>query len=239
MKSIFDINGYLAETCGFSYGLWLLIGAVVFALLCLCFIIAVRAGRVKGRQMFIETGWTALWYLGLVLLSFLVFWPFGDKVPLLKTAHPAWIWCVAIPVVILLYVWYFCKRKKHFADKVSSTAIRRSAAGSGAAKYCYALLFAGMLISSVICGMRAVGGDSIFHLLVPMTVVVLTLLLFYLTHWRLWYFLGGIVILAYAVVMIQNFLAVSQFAYFPLVAMIPLYLAAVLPLFSLAFNPHQ
>ena len=51
MKTIFDINSYLINTLGFSFGLWVLIGAILFALLCLCFLLAVRNGRVKGGQM--------------------------------------------------------------------------------------------------------------------------------------------------------------------------------------------
>ena len=155
MKSIFDINGFIAQSLGFSNGLWVLIGAVLFALLCLCFILAVRGGRVKGRAMFIETGWTALWYFGLLGLSLFTYWPFGEKKALWSPSQPALVWCIAAVVVIVLYFFYFRKRKKQAADKVSATAIRRSAAGSGAAKYCYALLFAGMLVSSIVCAMRA------------------------------------------------------------------------------------
>lgn len=233
MKSIFDINGHIANW-GLSYGLWLLVGAILFALLCLCFIVAVRSGRVKGRQVFIETAWTALWYFGLILLSFSVYWPFGARQPLWSPGNPALVWSLAIAVVILLYFWYFRKRKKYFSDKVSATAIRRSAAGSGASKYCYALLFAGMLVASLLCAVRAVGGDSIFHLLVPMCIVVLVLMLYGLTRWRLWFLLGASLLLCYAVLMLQNALAATDFGYAPLLALVPLYLSSILPLFSLA-----
>lgn len=235
MKSIFDINGFISKSLGFSDGLWVLIAAILFALLCICFVLAVRDGRVKGRQMFIETGWTALWYYGLMALSLFTFWPFGEKKALWTPGQPALVWCVVGVVVIALYILYFRRRKKRSADKVSATAIRRSAAGSGAAKYCYALLFAGMLVSSLICAFRAVAGDSLFHLLVPMCTVVLVLLLFYLTHWRIWFLFGGVTVLAYAVLMVQHVLAETNFTYTPLLAMLPLYLSAILPLFSLAF----
>ena len=235
MKSIFDINGFISKSLGFSDGLWLLIAAIVFALLCLCFVLAVRDGRVKGRSMFLETGWTALWYFGLLALSLFTCWPFGDKQALWTPSRPALVWCVAAVVIIVLYFIYFQKRKKRSADKVSATAIRRSAAGSGAAKYCYALLFAGMLVAALVCAMRVVAGDSIFHLLVPMCTVVLALLLFYLTRWRFWFFLGSVVVLAYAVLMVQHVLAETNFAYTPLLAMIPLYLSSILPMGALAF----
>lgn len=235
MKPIFNINEWIGRTLGFSNGLWILIAAVLFALLCLLFIGAVRGGRVKGRQMFIETGWTALWYFGLILLSFLTYWPFKKGAALWAPASPMWVWLIAALVVIVLYVFYFRKRKKHFADKVSATAIRKSAAGSGASKYCYALLFAGMLVASVVAAARIVGGDSIFHLLVPMLTVILALLLNRLTRWRFWFFLGSLVLLVYAVLMIQNVLAATNFSYTPLLAMIPLFLSAILPMGALAF----
>lgn len=239
MKPIFNINEWILKTLDFSYGLWILIAAVLFALLCLFFIGAVRSGRVKPRQMFIETGWTALWYFGLVLLSFLTYWPFKKGAALWNPGHPAWVWLAAAVVVIVLYVIYFRKRKKHFADKVSATAIRKSAAGSGASKYCYALLFAGMLVASVVTAVRAVGGDSFIHLLVPMLTVVLTLLLNRITRWGFWFFLGGAVLLCYAVLMIQNMLAATSFTYTPLLAMIPLYLSLILPMFSLALSKQK
>ena len=235
MKPIFPINDWILKATGFSYGLWVLIAAGLFALLCLFFIGAVRGGRLKGRPMFIETGWTALWYFGLILLSFLTFWPFKKGSALWTPTRPMWVWLAAAVVIIVLYVFYFLKRKKHFADKVSATAIRKSAAGSGASKYCYALLFAGMLVASVVTGVRAVGGDSFIHLLVPMATVVLVLLLNRLTHWRFWFFLGSLLLLAYAILMIQNMLAVTNFSYTPLLAMIPLFLSAILPLGALAF----
>jgi len=239
MKPIFNINEWILKALDFSYGLWILIAAVLFALLCLFFLGAVRGGRVKPRQMFIETGWTALWYFGLILLSLLTYWPFKKGSALWTPGGPMWVWLIAAVVVIVLYVIYFRKRKKHFADMVSATAIRKSAAGSGASKYCYALLFAGMLVASVVTGVRVVGGDSFIHLLVPMLTVVLVLLLNRLTRWGFWFLLGAVLLVGYDFLMMQNMLAVTSFAYTPLLAMIPLYLSQILPMFSLAFSKQK
>lgn len=235
MKSIFDINSFLINNLGFSYGLWALIGAILFAFLCLCFLLAVRDGRVKGRQMLLETLWMALWYYGIAALTLVTFFPDKDH-PKWHPAYPLPVWLGAAAVVVCLFIWYFHKRKKRFSDRVSAYAIRRSAAGSGAARYCHALLFAGMLLSSVIAGIRLGCGDSIVHLLVPMCTVVLSLLLFFLTKWKLWYFLGGLLIAVYAVLFLQNTLTCSSISYFPSLPLVALYLSAVLPLFSLTFN---
>ncbi|MBO4535676.1 MAG: hypothetical protein J5702_00565 [Bacteroidales bacterium] len=236
MKSIFDINGFLAEKLDFSLGLWLLIASLTFALLCVCFLFSVGRGRLKARQMFIETGWLALWYWGIVALSLVTLFP-KDQ-PLWQPAQHMPYWCGAAGLIVLGFLLYFFRRKKHFANLNSATAIRKSAAGSGAARYCFALLFAGMLVSSVICGVRIGMGDSIYHLLVPMVIVALTLVLHGLTRWRIWFFLAGLIILAYDFLMMQNVVATTGFQYFPLLAMTPLQLSILLPLFSLSGNKY-
>ena len=139
-------------------------------------------------------------------------------------------------MIIVVFVWIFLKRRKRFADRVSATAIRRSAAGSGAAKYAYAVLFAGMLLSTLICGLRFGCGDSFIHLLVPMAIVTVSLLLFLLTHWKFWYVLGSLAVLVYAFLVIQAELVETQFTYTPLLALIPLYLAAILPMGALGLQ---
>ena len=238
MKSIFDINSYLINTLGFSHGLWALIGAIVFALLCLCFLMTVRNGRVKGGQMLREAFWMAVWYYGIAALTAVTFLP--DRVnPLWQPSHPMPVWGIAAVVIILLFFWYFLKRKKRFSDRVSAYSVRRSAAGSGAAKYCHALLFGGMLLAFVIAGIRVACGDSIVHLILPMAIVVLTLLLHFLTQWKFWYGLGGLLIACYAVLVIQNSLTYSNFSFFPSLPLVVLYLSSVLPLFSLAFNKSK
>ena len=234
MKTIFDINHFITSHLGFSQGLWALIASILFALLCLGFVFTVRAGRMKVRMFWTESVWMLVWYFGIFALSFITFSPEGD--PLWKPQSPALVWLIAAVLSIFLFAWYFLKRKKHFSDLVSSTAIRRSAAGSGASKYCYALLFAGMLVSVFICGLRLGCGDSIVHLAVPMLLVVFGVILYSLTGWRFWYLLNGILLVVYAFFTLQHIVAETQFAYTPAVALFPLYLSAILPLFFLGLQ---
>lgn len=237
MHAIFDTNSLLINKLGFSNGLWVLIGAILFALLCFFFLLAVRDGRVKPRAILVETGWTLLWYYGVFGLSMLVYWPKGE--PLIQLSNPVWVWGAAAVVLVASYVLYFRKRRKRSVDQVSANAIRRSAAGSGASKYAYALLFAGSLVATLISVVRVCCGDSILHLLVPMCITVLALLLFSLTKWKVWYALGGLLILAYAFFWMQSVLSYDGFGYMPLLAMIPLFLSLVLPMFTLAFYKQK
>jgi hypothetical protein len=233
MKTIFDINEQIVNGLHFSSGLWLLIGAILFALLCLCFLLTTRNGRVKPRTVLVEFGWLSLAYFILYGLGFLTCDSHLLKEPLWKPQMPVLFIVISAAVILFLCSLYFFKRRKRFADFVSATAIRRSAAGSGAAKYAYALLFAGMLLSTILCGIRFGCGDSFIHLLVPMATVTLVLLLYLLTHWNFWYLIGGVFLLAYAVLVIQAELVETQYTFAPLLALIPLYLSSILPLLSL------
>ena len=239
MNTILDINELIVKSFGFSNGLWLLIGAILFALLCLCFLLTARNGLVKARSMFISFGWLALAYFALIGVGILTCDSPFLKQPLWKPQPPALWFCAAALVIIVVFVLLFLRGKKRFADRVSATAIRRSASGSGAAKYAYALLFAGMLLSSVVCGLRFGCGDSFLHLLVPMAAVTLVLLLYLLTHWKFWFLLGSVAVLVYAFLVIQAELVETQFTYTPLLALIPLYLAAILPMGALGFQKKR
>ena len=75
--------------------------------------------------------------------------------------------------------------------------------------------------------------SSWIAVLVPMVVTLVSLLLYLLTSWKFWYILGGLLVLCYALVWLQSVLAATQFGYMPLLAMIPLFLSVILPLFAL------
>ena len=82
MKTIFDINGFIDKALGFSGGAWLLTAAILFALLCFCFVLTVRNGRMKPRTFWIESLWLALAYAFLMLLGRTTWAPEGGKVQL-------------------------------------------------------------------------------------------------------------------------------------------------------------
>lgn len=222
MQPIIDIYGFLKGNLAFSQGLWLLLKSVAFALLCLLFIGALRNGRVKGRQTFIEAGIVALWTAGVFGLSLIPWDP----------AYPALVWCVAAGILLVVLVWIYLKRKKKFADQVSSTAIRRSAAWSGAGKYARALLFGGLLVMSLLSW---VGSKGSFAMLVPLVAAELLLLLAALTRWRLWYVLSALLQAAFAVLLMQQVLACEGFGVRGLLALIPVFLSVILPLITLTF----
>ena len=235
MKIIFDINGFIVNTLGFSSGMWLLSAAILFALLCFCFVLTVRNGRVKPMTCWIETLWLVVWTAILLGLGMVAWAPEGGKA-LWRPSQPLWVWLGMVVTLILLFIWYFRRRKKHFADLVSATAIRRSAASSGASKYCYALLFASMLVLcmfSVTFSLLPFLGLNLVHLVFTMTIVVLSILLNALTGWRFWYLLGALLLIAFDFLMMQQLLVFSPYSFMPLLALIPLCLATILPMFSL------
>ena len=103
MRPIFDINSLLINKSGFSNGLWVLIGAILFALLCVLFLLSVRRGRVKPLEVVVETGWTLLWYFGVQALSLITHGPGGKS--LWTPEQPVWVWCPAAVVLLGGYLW--------------------------------------------------------------------------------------------------------------------------------------
>lgn len=246
MKEFFDhtLIPLLTSLNGLSSGLWALIGAVSFALLCLCFLLAVGRGRVKACQTFIEAGIVAVWSAFLFLAGFLL-------MPLLARLAPSWpVVCVAAAgaVIIVILVWIYLHRKKRFADKVSASAIRRSAAGSGAGKYARALLFGGLLVLSVwvIVGL-VTGGQKAAAGVALLAASAVMLLLAALTGWRIWYMLLALVYLAvFALICLVSYYLVSglaaqtempvgMFAIWAVFLVIPVLLSVFLPSVTLTF----
>ena len=234
MKPIYDIYSFLTQNIGFSKGLWILIGAIAFALLCLLFIGLVRSGKVKAGQTFIEAGLVAIWHSGVFALSLLTFWPKGE--PLWRPSNPVLVWLVVAAVLLVVLTWIYLHRKKRFADRVSATAIRRSAAGSGAGKYARALLLGGSLVLAVLAGVSCLVSKGVgFSWLIPLVIVVVFEWLAVLTRWRIWHFLGALCVLAFVVLSMQQLLSMNGFSVTPLLAGIPVYLSVILPMFTLTF----
>ena len=242
MEQILDIQQWeslVAPLAGISRGLWALIGAVSFALLCLCFARTVRSGRVTVRQTFIEAGRIVLWSVGLFVLGLVL-------LPLFARAARIWQLTFLIGAgigVTGLLVFVYLRRKKRFADRVSANAIRRSAAGSGAGKYARALLFGGLIVltvSTIVC--LLIRNQSVPAAVAVLAILAVILLLAMLTGWRLWYALGALVSLAALVLLailsalLAGALSESTplvfWAFFPF---IPVVLSLLLPMLTLTF----
>lgn len=225
MKPIFDINSFLNHSLPLSRETWMTVGAAAFLLLCLIIIGTVRRGRVKASQIFAEAGMVLIWTLGVSALSLIPWTP----------VYPMAIWCGTAVVLFVVLLWIYLHRKKSSSDRATSYAIRRSAAGSGAAKYSRSLLFGGLLVLSLqgVAGffMNAPG----YAVVVPLCVAVLAILLAGLTRWRFWYGLGALVITAYVVLSVQQLLALKGFGMTIMLSALPTYLSAVLPMVTLSY----
>ncbi len=225
MKPIFDINSFLNHSLPISRETWMIVGAAAFLLLCLIIIGTVRSGRVKASQVFAEAGMVLIWTLGVYALSLVPWTP----------VYPVAIWCGTASVLFVVLLWIYLHRKKRSSDRVSSYAIRRSAAGSGAAKYARALLFGGLLVLSLL-GVAGFYIDApAFTVAAPLCVAVLALLLAGLTRWRFWYALGALVITVYAVLAVQQLLALKGFGMIIVLSALPTFLSVVLPMVTLSY----
>jgi len=124
----------------FENGPALLIDALIFASVCLVLTFAYVSRRFKMKNVLFKSALIALWSLVL---------PAGiHAVSGYCKITPLIMSMIYAVVAILFLVVYFYKRKRE-GDKVSSTAIRKSAEGSGQIRYAYSIFFALIMILSV------------------------------------------------------------------------------------------
>lgn len=162
-------------------GVRILLNAVAFALYCLVLCFSVISGRNKPGASFRKALEIAVWcaFLGLAgkfAGEYLI--PEGNPVIL-----PA-----SIAVILAIFLAVYFKLRKKEADKVSSTAIRKSAVASGQLKHTYTVLYGALTVMmaadilhfAVTLGGDAWNGDT----LIPLSVTLLAVIFWRLVKWR-------------------------------------------------------
>ncbi len=162
-------------------GVGLLLNAVASALYCLALSFSVVSGRNKLKASFGKASVIALWSVVLGLAGKFVseyLLPGGS--PLVLPLSMAGI----LAVTLIIYL----KCRKRAADKVSSTAIRKSAAVSGQLKYTYPVLYGAltvMMAADIIhysVTFRGVSWNQ--ETLIPLVVTLISLILWRIVKWR-------------------------------------------------------
>ena len=162
-------------------GVRILLNAVAFALYCLILCFSVMSGRNKPRASFRKALEIAVWcaFLGLAgkfAYDYLI--PEGNPV----------ILPVSIAVILTVFIAVYFKLRKKEADKVSSTAIRKSAVASGQLKHTYTVLYGAltvMMAADIIHFAVTLGGDTWNgDTLIPLAVTLLSVILWRLVKWR-------------------------------------------------------
>lgn len=162
-------------------GVRILLNAVAFALYCLVLCFSVISGRNRLGASFRKALEIAVWcaFLGLAgkfAGEYLI--PEGNPVIL-----PA-----SIAVILAIFLAVYFKLRKKEADKVSSTAIRKSAVASGQLKHTYTVLYGAltvMMAADILHFAVTLGGD-VWNgdTLIPLAVTLLAVIFWRLVKWR-------------------------------------------------------
>ena len=162
-------------------GVRILLNAVAFALYCLVLCFSVISGRNKPSASFRKALEIAVWcaFLGLAG-KFAGEYLFPGVNPVILPA--------SIAVILAIFIAFYFKLRKKEADKVSSTAIRKSAVASGQLKHTYTVLYGALTVMmaadilhfAVTLGGDAWNGDT----LIPLAVTLLAVIFWRLVKWR-------------------------------------------------------
>ena len=158
----------------FSKGGYLLANSIVLALFCLIFVFAVISGRIRPIKVLIASAKLFLWAIVAFGIGELIAWLIclitGAKFSFMGIVRGVqfdeWVMIGTAVITALIVLFCFITGRKRSADRISATAIRKSAAASGATKYSYNLLYGSMLLLLLLSAiLLLIIGENFFFVL--------------------------------------------------------------------------
>lgn len=172
---------WVFPTLNAGKGVSILLNAVSFALFCAVLSFSVVSGRNKLKASLSKSAVIAIWSAVLGLAG-----KFASK--FLLPEGTLVIFPIAMAAIFAIILIIYCKCRKRAADKVSATAIRKSAAASGQLKYTYTLLYGDLtvlLIADILHFSLTLGGPSWNQeTFLPLTATLISLILWRIVKWR-------------------------------------------------------
>lgn len=164
----------------YSKGLNCLFNALTFALFCVSLVLGVVSGKSKILPSLRKAASVSIWVLLVAIAASVLsaFW--SPKSPLI-------IISILEVMVLVFTVLFYYRRRSVAAKSINSTAIRRSASGSGVIKYAYSLMYGSlliMLVASIVYFILTYKMGNNFFIMAPLASVLLALLLWRVFKWR-------------------------------------------------------
>lgn len=175
-------------------GLLLLLSSIALALACVELCVAVKKGKVYARQV-VTTACKALVIVACALgLGFLM-----QYIPLsglwAKVLFYAFL-AVVLAAVIIIYV--AGERKQ--VRLATANALRKSAGNTASVRHAKSWIFASCFAFTVGAALLlAFGKENYYMAMVPVAITALAVLLHAILHWRLWYALAALAVIAFGV----------------------------------------
>ena len=173
-------SGWMSPEISLAKGPAILIDAMTFAMFCMVLAFGVASGRssfgaMMGKALKIFA-WSALPALAIALAAH--FAGFHSQ---------AWMAMAVAALSAAGLVAVYFNGRKNAGRKSSSTAIRRSATGSGQIKYCYSVLYASLFLVVLADLGRFINAcitDGAVEIYPDVAAVLLALVLWRVTKWR-------------------------------------------------------
>lgn len=223
----------------FSKGGYLLANSIVLALFCLIFVFAVISGRIRPIKVLIASAKLFLWAIVAFGIGELIAWLIclitGAKFSFMGIVRGVqfdeWVMIGTAVITALIVLFCFITGRKRSADRISATAIRKSAAASGATKYSYNLLYGSMLLLLLLSAILLLIIDENFFFVLPLALAAASMFLWRVTTWRGWLLVAIVITLLHAFSFLYIvIIALTMGALGVLPFFILIYLALLLPL---------
>ena len=173
-------NGWMSLDLSLAKGPAILFDAITFALFCIVLTFGVTSGRSSLKSIFGKALKIFAWFAGLGLAVALA-------AHFTKFQAPAWMAVAAVALSAVGLVAIYFKDRKNAGRKTSSSAIRRSATGSGQIRHCYSVLYASLFLV-VLADLGHFINDCIvahpIEIYMDVAVALLALILWRVIKWR-------------------------------------------------------
>jgi hypothetical protein len=226
----------------FSKGGYLLANSIVLALFCIIFSFALIGGRIRPLKVLVASAKVLLWAIVAFGIGELLAWVIslitGAKFSLMGIVRGVqfdeWVMIgTAVITALIAAICYFFGRKKS-ADRISSTAIRKSASASGAIRFSYNLLYGAMLLLLLLSAVLLFTIGENFFFALPLALAAASIFLWRVTTWRGWLLAAIVVTLLHAFSFLYIvIISLTMGALGVLPFFIVIYLALLLPLADL------
>lgn len=210
-----------------SNGIYITSCAVIFALFCVVFCLALLGGRLQTAPLMRVFLWIAAASLLLLGIAFLII--------RLTAGVISWLWGIGPPVVVaLLFLWLYFRFRKIAGDKSAESSVRKSAVVVGQTRFSFRVLFASAGTLLLIGAIALFVGQPSHYLFLPLAFATLAILLWRLLKWRGFMLIGVLAILLYVLrYCIPTYISFSAENYWPSLVLTLLYLGLAVPLSDL------
>ena len=191
----------------------ILLSSAVLAVLCVCICFSVIRGKISARQVLTSLCRAVLFVACAALLGLLMsLIPFAGIWA--RVAYYATL-AVVLASVVLVYI----AGEKRAIRLATATSLRASAAANAAVRNARGWLYGASVATVLAAALLLAIGQPFYLIMIPVAIVALVLLIAGLLRWRIWYALGAIAIIAYAVMaLLESFVAAEPASLAPVAA---------------------